>query len=147
MTHTVQIRLILPSHAIATRVETALAAHGRTEREPAQTLDLGTIAILATIGLTLAQISATQAQTEVTRAQVEATRAQVELTQAQLEATKAQAEASRVEVLKTMLDIQRELQAQGQAGKTRIGAPGGPMCSFADADEAVLRDLLGLGSG
>jgi hypothetical protein len=147
MTDTVQLRLILPSHAAATRVETALAAHGRTEREPAQTLDLGTIVILASLGLSLAQIGALQAQAEATRAQVEATRAQVELTQAQVAATQAQAETSRVAALKTMLDIQRELQAQGQAAQARIGAPGGPMRSFAEADEAFLRGLLGLGSG
>jgi hypothetical protein len=88
-----------------------------------------------------------QTQPAPAHAQVEATRAQVELTQAQVAATQAQAETSRVAALKTMLDIERELQAQGQAAQARIGAPGGPMRSFAEADEAFLRGLLGLGSG
>lgn len=136
MTHPIQLRLLLSRHAAA-RVEAALAAHGRTEREPAQTLDLATIALLATIGLTLAQMGTAQAQ-------MRATEAQLELTRAQAEATRAQAEATRAAALKTMLEIRRELEAQGQAAQARIGPAAGPLRSFAEADEAFLRDLLGM---
>jgi hypothetical protein len=136
----VQLRIILPNDALARQVEQRLADYGRTEREPASSMDLGTIAILATIGVSLASIAATRAQTE-------ATRAQIDLTRAQVEATHAQAEATRLAALKTMLEIKQQLQQQGQAGKARIGAPGGELRTFADADEAFLRQLLGVGVG
>lgn len=138
----VQLRIILPGDTLARQVEQRLAKYGRTEREPAQTLDLGTIAILATIGTSLAAIAATRAQAEATRAQIDLTRAQVEATKAQVEATRAEAEATRLEALKTILEIRQQLQQQGQAGAARIGTPGGELHTFADADEAFLRQLL-----
>jgi hypothetical protein len=123
--------------AVFVSLEQRLAGYARTEREPAHTMDFGTIAILATIGATLASIAATRAQTEASQAQAEATRAQAE-------ASRAQAEATRMQALKTMLEIKQLLQQQGQAQAARIGAPGGPLRTFAEADEVFLRELLEL---
>ncbi len=55
-------------------------------------------------------------------------------------ATRAQAEATRLETLKRML----ELQQHSQANAIRVGAPDGPLHTLADADEPLLRHLLGL---
>jgi hypothetical protein len=120
---TTQIRIILPNDRLARQVEQRLAGQARTEREPSNSMDLATIAVLVSIGATLASIGATRAQAEASR---------------------AQAEATRMAALKTMLEIKQQLVQQGQAGAARIGAPGSAPRSFADADETFLRQLLGL---
>jgi hypothetical protein len=120
---TTQLRIILPNDALARQVESRLADQARVEREPASSMDLATIVLLATIGASLANMAASRAQAEASR---------------------AQAEATRMEALKTMLEIKQQLQQQGQAGAARIGAPGGELRTFAEADEAFLRQLLGL---
>lgn len=119
----IRLRLILPSDALATQVEQRLADIAHTEREPAQHLGLETIVLLATIGTSLASIAASRAQIDATRAQIE---------------------AIRMETLKTMLEIRQQLRQQGQADVARVGAVGGQLRSFADADEAFLRELLDL---
>jgi hypothetical protein len=118
-----QLRLILPSDALAAQVERRLADIARTEREPTQVLGLETIVLLTTIGTSLASIAATRAQIDASRAQIE---------------------AMRMETLKTMLEIRQQLTQQGQADVARVGPAGGQLRSFADADEVFLRELLGL---
>lgn len=120
-----QLRLILPSDRLARQVEGRLASQARVEREPAGARDLATIALLVSIGASLASAVAAQAQ---------------------VSASRAQAEATRLEVLKSMLELRQQLVQQGQAEAARIGAPGGQLRSFAAADEGFLRELLGLPS-
>jgi hypothetical protein len=134
---TTRLRIILPNDQLARQVEQRLAPHASTEREPAQMMDLGTIILLATLAGTLVTVQKTRAETAKVEAETEKTRAET----AKVE---AETEQVRLATLNEMLALKQQLQQQGQAEEARIGAPGSELRTFADADEAFLRGLLGL---
>jgi hypothetical protein len=140
---TTRLRIILPNDQLARQVEQRLAPHAphaRTEREPATTMDLGTIILLATLAGTLATVQKVRAETEKTRAETEKVAAETEK-------IRAETERARLATLNEMLALKQQLQQQGQAEEARIGAPGSELRTFADVDEAFLRGLLGLSVG
>jgi hypothetical protein len=140
---TLKLRIILPNDQLARQVEQRLAPHAphaRTEREPATTMDLGTIILLATLAGTLVTVQKTRAETAKVEAETEKTRAET----AKVE---AETEQVRLATLNEMLALKQQLQQQGQAEEARIGAPGSELRTFADVDEAFLRGLLGLSVG
>ncbi|MBX0331138.1 hypothetical protein K2Z83_26160 [Oscillochloris sp. ZM17-4] len=113
---TLQLRITLPSRAMAAEVERSLAGQATVEREPAVSYSIEAVTMLVSLAAGLVS----------------------------LQAARTQLESSRLEVLKKMLEVKAQLAQQGQDAKARIGAADGDMRSFADADEAFLRQLLGL---
>jgi hypothetical protein len=144
---TPRLRIILPNDQLARQVEQRLAPHASTEREPAQMMDLGTIILLATLAGTLVTVQKTRAETEKTRAETEKVAAETEKIRAETAKVAAETDQVRLATLKELLALQQQLQQQGQAADARIGAPGSELRTFADADEAFLRGLLGLSVG
>jgi cytochrome c oxidase assembly protein Cox11 len=134
---TLKLRIILPNDQLARQVEQRLAPHARTERERASTLDFGTIVMMITLAGATVAVYKKFAETEKVQAETEKT-------QAETEKIRAETEQVRLATLNEMLALQQQLQQQGQAEEARIGAPGSELRTFADADEAFLRGLLGL---
>jgi hypothetical protein len=117
MPDTTTLMITLPAdEALAAQLEQRLARHAEVMRPPPQTLSLETIALLASIGASLATIATTRASIAHTKA----------------------------ETVKTLLEIKQMLQEQGRADEVRIGPATGPTRSLADADEAFLKQLLGV---
>jgi hypothetical protein len=141
---TTRLRIILPNDQLARQVEQRLAEHARTEREPAQMMDLGTIILLATLAGTLATVQ--KARAETAKVEAETRKTEAEMAKVEAETAKVEAETNQVRLatLKELLALKQQLAAQGQAEDARIGAPGSELRTFADADEAFLRGLLGL---
>lgn len=111
------LMITLPAdEALAAQLEQRLARHAEVMRPPPQALNLEMIALLVSIVASLTTIAANRAGIAHTKA----------------------------ETLKTLLEIKQMLAEQGRAAEVRIGVPTGPTRSLADADEAFLKQLLGV---
>jgi|GEM_PF-5062610 len=117
MPDTTTLMITLPAdEALAAQLEQRLARHAEVMRQPPETLSLEAIFLIVSIGASGAGIMAAGAATV----------------------------ASVTEFIKNILEIRQLLIQQGRAAEVRIGPPTGPARSLADADEAFLKQLLGV---
>jgi hypothetical protein len=117
MPTTTTLFITLPAdEPLAAQVEQRLDPHAEVMRPPPQTLSLETIALIATIGASVATMADAYASIK----------------------------QSKLETLKTLLEIKQLLIEQGKADQARLSTPAGETRTFADMDDAFLHQLLGI---